>query len=54
MRFTAFQLEDLLVSTYRGGRVGRRERVKDLGDLEVTLSHDIVVFELKPPPQAQT
>ncbi len=43
--FTAPQLEDLLVSTYRGGRAGRRERVKELGDLAVTLSHEIVVFK---------
>jgi len=42
--FSALQLEDLLVSTYRGGRAGRRERVRELGDLEVTLSHRIVVF----------
>ena len=27
-RFSAAQLEDLLVSTYRGGRAGRRERAQ--------------------------
>jgi len=43
--FSALQLEDLLVSTYRGGRSGRRERVKELGGLAVTLSHDIAVSE---------
>jgi hypothetical protein len=42
------QLEDLLVSTYRGGRSGRRERVKELGDMEVTLSHEIVVLRALP------
>lgn len=41
---TAGQLEDLLVSTYRGGRAGRRERVAGLDRLEVTLSQEIVVF----------
>ena len=46
--FSAPQLEDLLVSTYRGGRAGRRERVKELGDMEVTLSHEIVVFRALP------
>jgi len=48
--FSAVQLEDLLVSTYRGGRAGRRERVKELGDLAVTLSHAIVVFKALPLP----
>jgi 23S rRNA (guanine745-N1)-methyltransferase len=42
--FSAAQLEDLLVSTYRGGRAGRRERVQELDKLAVTLSHEIVVF----------
>ena len=48
MRFTASQLEDLLISTYRGGRAGRRERVAGLDGLEVTLSHEIAVFTLRP------
>ena len=42
--FSASQLEDLLVSTYRGGRAGRRERARRLDGLEVTLSHEIAVF----------
>jgi 23S rRNA (guanine745-N1)-methyltransferase len=42
--FPAPLLEDLLVSTYRGGRAGRRERAAGLGSLTVTLSHEIVVF----------
>jgi 23S rRNA (guanine745-N1)-methyltransferase len=42
--FSGSQLEDLLVSTYRCGRAGRRERVKELGALEVTLSHEIAIF----------
>jgi 23S rRNA (guanine745-N1)-methyltransferase len=46
--FSAPQLDDLLVSTYRGGRSGRRELVKELGDMEVTLSHEIVVFRALP------
>jgi len=47
--FSAAQLEDLLVSTYRGGRAGRRERAGRLDGLEVTLSHEIAVFEPLPP-----
>jgi 23S rRNA (guanine745-N1)-methyltransferase len=47
-RFTAAQLEDLLVSTYRSGRAGRRERVSGLDGLAVTLSHEIVVFQRLP------
>lgn len=47
--FSATQLEDLLDSTYRGGRVGRRERVQELGGLAVTVSHQIVVFRALPP-----
>jgi 23S rRNA (guanine745-N1)-methyltransferase len=43
-RFSAAQLEDLLLTTYRGGRAGRRDRVAGLGGLEVTLSHEILVF----------
>ncbi len=42
--FSAAALEDLLVATYRGGRAGRRERLAALNGLEVTLSHEIVVF----------
>lgn len=41
------QLGDILVSTYRGGRVGRLGRVNSLGSLEVTLSYDIVVLALR-------
>jgi 23S rRNA (guanine745-N1)-methyltransferase len=37
-------LEDLLLTTYRGGRAGRLERAAALEPLEVTLSHEIVVF----------
>jgi len=46
LRFTcsADQLADLLVSTYRGGRAGRRERATGLGGLAVTLSHEVAVF----------
>ncbi len=46
--FSAPQLEDLLVATYRGGRAGRRERVKTLANLEVTLSHEIGIFRRRP------
>lgn len=48
--FSTAQLEDLLVATYRGGRAGRRERLAGLDELEVTLSHEIVVFRAVPPP----
>lgn len=46
-RFSTALLEDLLVSTYRAGRAGRRERVKELGELAVTLSHSVVVLRRK-------
>jgi len=49
-RFAAAQLEDLLVATYRGGRVGRRGRVAALDGLEVTLSHEIAVFTRRASP----
>lgn len=42
--FSAAQLEDLLVATYRGGRAGRRERANSLDGLGVTMSHEIVIF----------
>lgn len=42
--FSVAQLEDLLVSTYRGGRAGRLERLDGLDGLAVTLSHEIVVL----------
>jgi len=48
--FSTAQLEDLLISTYRGGRSGRRERVAALGALAVTLSHEILTFRPKTPP----
>ncbi len=48
--FSAVQLEDLLVSTYRGGRAGRRERARELDGLEVTSSHEVVVFAPLPWP----
>lgn len=47
--FSAAQLEDLLLATYRGGRAGRRERVQGLDGLEVTLSHEIAILEPLPP-----
>jgi len=46
--FSPSQLEDLLVSTYRGGRAGRVERVRGLDGLSVTLSHEIAVFAALP------
>lgn len=48
-RFSAAQLADLLTSTYRGGRAGRLERAAGLDGLEVTQSHEIVVFALTEP-----
>ncbi len=42
--FSASGVDDLLVSTYRGGRAGRRERAAALNRLEITLSHEILVF----------
>lgn len=46
--FSGPQLEDLLVSTYRAGRAGRQARVREHGDLAVTLSHEIAVFTRRP------
>jgi hypothetical protein len=43
-RFTGDLLDDLLLATYRGGRAGRRERAAGLGALDVTLSHEVVLF----------
>jgi len=43
-RFSTAQLEDLLLTTYRGGRAGRLDRVATLDALEVTLSHVILVL----------
>ena len=43
-RLSGGLLDDLLLTTYRGGRAGRRERAAGLDGLEVTLSHDIVVL----------
>lgn len=37
-------LVDLLASTYRGARKSQEELVRSLGDLEVTMSRDILVF----------
>jgi len=42
--FSGPLLDDLLLTTYRGGRTGRRERAAALDALEVTLSHEIVVL----------
>lgn len=38
-------LLDLLTSTYRGGRKSQEAKIDSLGDLEVTMSRDILVFE---------
>ena len=46
--FSVAQLEDLLIATYRGGRAGRLERAGRVAGLEVTLSHEIAVFEPLP------
>jgi SAM-dependent methyltransferase len=43
-RITGDLLDDLLLATYRGGRAGRRERVAGVSALDVTLSHEIVLF----------
>lgn len=47
-RFSGALLDDLLLTTYRGGRAGRRERAAALDGLEVALSHDLVVFVRRP------
>ena len=49
-RFGREGIADLLLSTYRGGRAGRRERAAGIGELEVTLSHEVLVFRRNQPP----
>jgi len=40
-------IRDALAATYRGGRESRRLRIEALGEMEVTLSHDIARFKGK-------
>jgi 23S rRNA (guanine745-N1)-methyltransferase len=43
-RLSAEAIRDVLASTYRGGRESRRGRVGELGEMEVTISRDLLVF----------
>jgi 23S rRNA (guanine745-N1)-methyltransferase len=43
-RFSAAQLSDLLIASYRGGRAGRLARLTGVDEIAVTMSYDIVVF----------
>ena len=38
------EIRDALAATYRGGRESRRERIAELQELEVTLSHELASF----------
>lgn len=37
-------LRDVLAATYRGGRESRRERLREIPEMDVTLSHDLARF----------
>jgi 23S rRNA (guanine745-N1)-methyltransferase len=39
-------LRDALAATYRGGRESRMERLREIPELEVTLSHDLARFRV--------
>ncbi|MEO8189910.1 MAG: methyltransferase domain-containing protein [Acidobacteriota bacterium] len=41
------EIRDLLTATYRGGRVSESERASGIGDLEVTISRQLLVFAAK-------
>lgn len=43
-RLGADALRDALAATYRGGRESRMERLRELTELEVTLSHELARF----------
>jgi 23S rRNA (guanine745-N1)-methyltransferase len=43
-RLEAESLRDLLASTYRGARGSERQRVEDLGAMDVTSSFDLLIF----------
>jgi 23S rRNA (guanine745-N1)-methyltransferase len=43
-RLGAAAIRDLLASTYRGARESQRSRVEELGEMDVTLSRDLLVF----------
>ena len=45
-RLGADALRDALTATYRGGRESRMERLRELTELEVTLSHELARFRL--------
>jgi len=43
-RFSAGEARDLLAATYRGARSRERERAKTIGEMEVTLSRELLMF----------
>jgi 23S rRNA (guanine745-N1)-methyltransferase len=43
-RFAASEARDLLAATYRGARSRERERAKEIGEMEITLSRELLVF----------
>lgn len=44
---TRSEIQDLLTATYRGGRVSESERASGIGNLEVTISRELLVFARK-------
>ncbi|MDQ6894719.1 MAG: methyltransferase domain-containing protein [Acidobacteriota bacterium] len=43
-RFGASEVRDLLAATYRGARSRERERAEKIGEMEVTLSRELLLF----------
>ena len=43
-RFAASETRDLLAATYRGARSRERERASGIGEMEITLSRELLVF----------
>ncbi|MEP7132964.1 MAG: methyltransferase domain-containing protein [Acidobacteriota bacterium] len=44
---TRSEIQDLLTATYRGGRASQSERASGIGDLEVSISRELLVFAAK-------
>lgn len=40
-------LRDALAATYRGGRESRMERLREIAEMQVTLSHDLALFRVR-------
>ncbi|HEX6900115.1 MAG TPA: methyltransferase domain-containing protein [Thermoanaerobaculia bacterium] len=47
-RLGADALRDALTATYRGGRASRMERLREIPEMDVTLSHELALFRSAP------